>query len=71
MSMLIIGKAVRELFKKEGLKTSDKTLKALSQELEKLCLKTADNVKKAQAKIVKENYVPKLDALLSDSSKEL
>ena len=66
MPSLVIAKAVRDFFKNKQIKTSDSAVKALSSEVEKLCLKACDNVKASKAKIVKDSHVPKIDAFLSD-----
>ena len=67
MSLLVIKK-IKDVFKSKGIKVSQNTLTNLNQEMEKLCLKTADNVLADKLKVAKPNHVPSLDAFL-DSSK--
>ena len=69
MSLLVVKK-VRDVFKSKGIKVSQSAIDSLNQELEKLCLKTADNVSADKLKVAKSNHVPSLDPLL-DSSEEL
>ena len=69
MSLLVIKK-IKDVFKGKGIKVSQGTLDSLNKELEKLCLKTADNVAADKLKVAKSNHVPSLDALL-DTSNEL
>ena len=69
MSLLVVKK-VRDVFKNKGIKVSQSAIDSLNQELEKLCLKTADNVSADKLKVAKSNHVPSLDVLL-DSSEEL
>ena len=68
---LVVVKTVREIFKKKGLKISKEAIQAINKELEKLCLKSADNVMADKLKIVKASHVPELDALLDSSSQSL
>ncbi|MDE0092684.1 MAG: hypothetical protein OXN83_05325 [Oligoflexia bacterium] len=68
MSLLVIKK-VKDVFKSKGIKVSQPTLISLNKELEKLCLKTADNVSADRLKVAKPNHVPSLDALLESSEK--
>ncbi|MCY4321167.1 MAG: hypothetical protein OXC37_02000 [Bdellovibrionaceae bacterium] len=69
MSLIVIKK-IKDVFKSKGIKVSQSTLDSLNKELEKLCLKTADNVVADKLKVAKSNHVPSLDMLL-DSSSEL
>ena len=65
---LIIVKKTKDLFKSRGLKTSDEAIKALNEEFEKICQKTADNVVANKLKTVKGVHVPKISLQLSSSS---
>ncbi|MCZ0932620.1 MAG: hypothetical protein OXJ52_05665 [Oligoflexia bacterium] len=68
MSLLVIKK-IKDVFKSKGIKVSQNTLANLNKEMEKLCLKTADNVLANKLKVAKPNHVPSLDALLDSSDK--
>ena len=68
MSLLVVKK-VKDVFKSRSIKVSQGSLDSLNKELEKLCLKTADNVMADKLKVAKPNHVPSLDALLDASSK--
>ena len=68
---LVVTKNIKDLFKQKGIKTSQSAIDAISAEIEKLCLKAADNVVADKLKIVKKAHIPQLDALLSSSSENL
>lgn len=67
---LTVTKNIKDLFKQRGIKTSQGAVDAINREIEKLCLKAADNVIAEKLKIVKDSHIPQLDALLSASSSE-
>jgi len=64
---LITVKKTKGLFKARGLKTSAEAIKALSEEVEKMCQKAADNVLASKLKTVKAVHIPKM-SLHSNSS---
>ena len=68
---LVVTKNIKDLFKRKGIKTSQLAIDAINKEIEKLCLKAADNVVAERLKIVKAGHVPQLDALLDLSSDNL
>ena len=68
---LVVTKNIKDLFKRKGIKTSQLAIDAINKEIEKLCLKAADNVVAEKLKIVKAGHVPQLDALLDLSSDNL
>ena len=65
---LIIVKKTKDMFKSRGLKTSDEAIKALNEEFEKICQKTADTVLANKLKTVKSVHVPKISLQLSSNS---
>ena len=65
---LVVTKKIKDLFKQKGIKTSQAAIEAIDKEVEKLCLKSVDNVLADQLKIAKANHIPKIDALLDSSS---
>lgn len=67
---LVVTKNIKDLFKQKGIKTSQLAIDAINKELEKLCLKAADNVVAEKLKIVKVNHIPQLDALLGSPSSD-
>lgn len=68
---LVVTKNIKNLFKEKGIKTSQLAIDAINKEIEKLCLKAADNVVAEKLKIVKANHIPQLDALLDSSPNNL
>ena len=64
---LVVTKNIKDLFKKRGIKTSQLAIDSVNKEVEKLCLKAADNVLADKLKIVKAGHIPELDALLDPS----
>ena len=69
--MLIVSKKVKELLKQQGLRCSDEGLKAIDEELKKICLKAGDNVLADGLKTLRPAHVPKLDIFLDDSKKTI
>jgi len=65
---LVVTKNIKDLFKQKGIKTSQLAIDAINKEVEKLCLKAADNVIAEKLKIVKDSHIPQIDALLDTSS---
>ena len=65
---LAVRKNIKNLFKTKGIKTSETALSAIDKEIEKICLKAADNVLADNLKVVKANHIPSLDSLLEGSS---
>ena len=65
---LAVQKNIKNLFKTRGIKTSQSALEAIDKEIEKLCLKAADNVLADKLKVVKGNHIPAIDALLDSAS---
>ena len=64
---LVVTKNIKSLFRQRGIKTSQLAIEAINKEIEKLCLKAADNVVADKLKIVKAVHVPQIDAWLDTS----
>lgn len=64
---LVVTKNIKTLFRQRGIKTSQLAIDAINKEIEKLCLKAADNVVADKLKIVKAIHVPQIDPLLDTS----
>jgi len=68
---LVVTKNIKNLFRQRGIKTSQSAIDAINKEIEKLCLKAADNVVADKLKIVKVTHVPQIDAWLESSPKSI
>ena len=64
---LVVTKNIKSLFRQKGIKTSQLAVDAINKEIEKLCLKAADNVVADKLKIVKAVHVPQIDVWLDSS----
>lgn len=54
---LVVSSKVKAFFKEKGLKTSPEAIKALDEEVKKLCLKAGDKVLADKLKTVKRSHI--------------
>lgn len=68
--MLIKSKKVKELLKDRGVRSSEKALIAIDEELKKICLKTTDNVLAKKVKTARPEHVPKIESMIGSTDLE-
>lgn len=61
---LVTIRSIKTFFKEKNMKTSASAVQAINKEIEKLCLKAADQVLADNLKVVQGHHIPNIESLL-------